>query len=157
MRVFFPAAHYARAVSEEQRGQIDPRDAAFFVRDDYYDVLAKLHAEDPVHECAPGFWAVSRYEDIRNLSRDPGHFCSGRGALVNDPLPAAPGSDGGTLHPAHGPPEHAAFRGLVNRRFTPGPCPASAESIRASASALLDAGEAREEIDFVAELAPPFR
>ena len=61
-------------------GQIDPRDPAFFVRDDYYDVLAGLRAEDPVHECAAGFWAVTRYEDIRNLSRDPAHFCSGRGA-----------------------------------------------------------------------------
>ena len=54
------------------------------------------------------------------------------------------------------PPEHAAFRGLVNRRFTPRALSGLAESIRASASALLDAVEAREEIDFVAELAAPF-
>ncbi len=65
------AAQYARAVSDDESGQIDPRDASFFVRDDYYNVLARLRAEDPVHQCAPGFWAVSRYEDIRNLSRDP--------------------------------------------------------------------------------------
>ena len=143
-------------MSEDQRGQIDPRDAAFFVRDDYFDVLAKLRAEDPVHECAPGFWAVSRYEDIRNLSRDPGHFCSGRGALVNDPLRArqAPMEGRSILH--MDPPEHAAFRGLVNRRFTPRALSGLTESIRASASALLDAVETREEIDFVAELAAPF-
>ena len=143
-------------MSEDQRGQIDPRDAAFFVRDDYFDVLAKLRAEDPVHECAPGFWAVSRYEDIRNLSRDPGHFCSGRGALVNDPLRArqAPMEGRSILH--MDPPEHAAFRGLVNRRFTPRALSGLTESIRASASALLDAVESREEIDFVAELAAPF-
>ena len=104
----------------------------------------------------PGFWAVTRYEDIRNLSRDPGHFCSGRGALVNDPMRAsgAPMPSRSILH--MDPPEHAAFRGLVNRRFTPRALSGLAESIRKSASTLLDAVEAREEIDFVAELAAPF-
>jgi cytochrome P450 len=152
-------------VSGDQRGQIhlsgptggvDPRDAAFFVRDDYYDVLARLRAEDPVHECAPGFWAVSRYEDIRNLSRDPSHFCSGRGALVNDPMRTSEGrvQSRSILH--MDPPEHAAFRGLVNRRFTPRAMSGLAESIRKSASTLLGAVETRDEIDFVAELAAPF-
>ncbi len=155
-------------MSEDQREQtdlrgpitlgtgIDPRDAAFFVRDDYYDVLATLRAEDPVHECGPGFWAISRYENIRNLSRDPGHFCSGRGALVNDPMRSS-----GAAMPSRSilhmdPPEHAAFRGLVNRRFTPRALSGLAESIRKSASTLLDAVDAREEIDFVSELAAPF-
>jgi cytochrome P450 len=135
---------------------IDPRDAAFFMRDDYHDVLTRLRSEDPVHECAPGFWAVTRYEDIRNLSRDPGHFCSGRGALVNDPMRSRD-----TAMPSRSilhmdPPEHAAFRGLLNRRFTPRAMSGLAESTRKSATALLDAVEAREEIDFVAELAAPF-
>ena len=152
-------------MSGDQRGQIhpsgrtggiDPRDAAFFVRDDYYDVLAALRAEDPVHECAPGFWAVSRYEDIRSLSRDPSHFCSGRGALVNDPMRASEGrvQSRSILH--MDPPEHAAFRGLVNRRFTPRAMSGLAESIRKCASTLLGAVETRDQIDFVAELAAPF-
>ena len=54
------------------------------------------------------------------------------------------------------PPEHAAFRGLVNRRFTPRALSGLAESIRKTASTLLDAVETRDEIDFVAELAAPF-
>ena len=150
-------AQYARAVSDDEGGQIDPRDAAFFVRADYHDVLAKLRAEDPVHECAPGFWAVSRYEDIRNLSRDPGHFCSGRGALVNDPLRTTEAAMGGGRSILHmDPPQHAAFRGLVNRRFTPRAMADLADFIRASASTLLDTVEPRDEIDFVAQLAAPF-
>jgi len=148
-------------VAGDQRDQIDlaaidPRDAAFFVRDDYFDVLAQLRAESPVHACAPGFWAVSRYEDIRNLSRDPGRFCSGRGALVNDPMRGneAPMSAPSILH--MDPPQHAAFRGLVNRRFTPRAMSGLAESIRKTASTLLDGVDARNEIDFVAALAAPF-
>ena len=143
-------------MSGDQRDQIDPREAAFFVRDDYFDVLARLRAEDPVHECAPGFWVITRYEDIRNLSRDPAHFCSGRGALVNDPLRTSEAPMAGRSIIHMDPPEHAAFRGLVNRRFTPRALSGLAESIRESASTLLDAAEAREEIDFVAELAAPF-
>jgi cytochrome P450 len=137
-------------------GPVDPRDAAFFVRDDYYEVLARLRAEDPVHECAPGLWAVTRYEDIRDLSRDPHHFCSGRGALANDPIRE---SGQGMRAPSilhMDPPEHAAFRGLVNRRFTPRALSGLAESVRKTASGLLDAADAHGEIDFVSELAAPF-
>ena len=134
----------------------DPRDAAFFQRDDYYDVLARLRAEDPVHLVEPGFWVLSRYDDIRDVSRDPAGFCSGRGALLNDPLRtsairlAAPS----LLH--MDPPEHGSFRGLLNRRFTPRALSGLGESVRKTASALLDAVETREEIDFVSELAAPF-
>ena len=132
---------YARTVAGDQR--IDPRDAAFFVRADFYEVLARLRLEDPVHECGPGFWAVTRYEDIRDLSRDPHHFCSGRGALVNDPLrTTGPGmSAPSILH--MDPPQHAAFRGLVNRRFTPRALAGLGESIRTCAAGLLDRGRAR--------------
>ncbi len=135
---------------------IDPRDPSFFVREDYYDVLARLRAEDPVHQCAPGFWAVTRYEDIRSLSRDPGHFCSGRGALVNDPLRESEPQSGSRSILHMDPPEHAEFRGLVNRRFTPRALSGLSESIRSTASALLDEVETRAEIDFVDALAAPF-
>ncbi len=110
-----------------------------------------------MHECAPGFWAVTRYEDIRNLSRDPAHFCSGRGALVNDPVRESPTPDGLTFHPAHGP----ARARRLSRAGQPAlhaarACPGLSDSIRKSASTILDAVENRAEIDFVAELAAPF-
>lgn len=135
---------------------IDPRDAAFFARQDYFDVLARLRAEDPVYACSPGFWVVTRYEDIRDLSRDPAHFCSGRGALVNDPIRSSgtPMLARSILH--MDPPEHAVFRKLVNRQFTPRALSGLEESIRKSASRLLDAVDTGVAIDFVAELAAPF-
>lgn len=54
------------------------------------------------------------------------------------------------------PPEHAVFRKLVNRQFTPRALSGLEESIRKSASRLLDAVDAHGETDFVAELAAPF-
>jgi cytochrome P450 len=54
------------------------------------------------------------------------------------------------------PPEHAVFRKLVNRQFTPRALSGLEESIRKSACRLLDAVDATAETDFVAELAAPF-
>jgi cytochrome P450 len=140
--------------------RIDPRQASFFTRPDYHEVLARLRAEAPVHRCDAGFWALTRYEDIRDVSRDPSRFCSGRGVLVNDPLRAA-----GERIPQRmptpsilhmDPPDHAAFRSLLNRRFTPRALSGLSEAIRTSARALLDGIEQREQVDFVAELAAPY-
>ena len=136
--------------------RIDPREAAFFVRPDYYDVLARLRAEEPVHECGPGFWVLSRYGDIRDLSRDPQRFCSGRGALVNDPLRSAANPMGAPSLLHLDPPEHASFRQLVNRRFTPRALSGLTDSIRSAARRAFDVAEAQREIDFVTELAAPF-
>jgi len=153
-------AQYARPVSGEQRDlrhlDVDPRQASFFVRDDYYEVLGVLRDEDPVHRCGDGFWVLTRYEDIRDLSRDPARFCSGRGALVNDPLRTGvnPMRAPSLLH--MDPPQHSAFRGLLNRRFTPRALSNLAGSIRTAACDLLDRVEPHDEIDFVAALAAPF-
>jgi cytochrome P450 len=145
-----------RTEGPDPTDRIDPRDASFFARDDYYEVLARLRADDPVHECEPGFWVLTRYENIRDLSRDPGHFCSGRGALVNDPIRASgtPMLARSILH--MDPPEHAAFRRLLNRQFTPRALSGLEESIRKTVSRLLDALEPKAETDFVAELSAPF-
>src|SRR3984885_7524252 len=137
------AAQYARFVVIDQRSAgsspIDPRDPSFFLRDDYFGGLAHLRDDDPVHLVEPGFWVVTRYADIRDLSRDPAAFCSGRGALVNDPLRSDPTGEAGAsrsiLH--MDPPEHATFRSLVNRRFTPRALAGLGPSIRKTAPRLL--------------------
>ena len=136
--------------------RIDPRQAAFFTRPDYHDVLARLRAADPVHRCDDGFWLLSRYEDIRDVSRDPSRFCSSKGALVNDPI-RSEGARLPTPSILHmDPPEHAAFRSLLNRRFTPRALSGLADGIRTGARRLLDAVEPAEQVDFVAQLAAPF-
>jgi len=135
---------------------INPMDPSFFTRPNYHEVLASLRAEAPIFEYEPGLWTVACYEDIRDLSRNPSQFCSGRGALVNDPIRAMenPMSAPSILH--MDPPEHSAFRGLVNRRFTPRALAPLADSIRASARSVIASVPADEEIDFVAQLSAPF-
>lgn len=133
--------------------RIDPGTPGFFLRPDYYDVLARLRAEAPVFEFAPGIKAVSRYHDIRAISRDPATFCSGRGALVNDPLREGGSVPGSILH--MDPPEHGEWRRILNREFTGRAMERKAEEIRARARRLLDAVPAGEVVDLVDVLAAP--
>jgi cytochrome P450 len=133
--------------------RIDPGTPGFFLRPDYYDVLARLRAEAPVFEFAPGLKAVSRYHDIRAISRDPATFCSGRGALVNDPLREGGSVPGSILH--MDPPEHGEWRRILNREFTGRAMERKTDEIRARARRLLDAVPAGEVVDLVDVLAAP--
>lgn len=103
----------------EALASLDIEQAGFYLRDDYYELLAWLRANDPVHRSANGMVLVAGYEEIREVSRDPAHYSSRRGALVNDPLRAAEPNDesGSLLH--LDPPLHADYRRLLNREFTP--------------------------------------
>jgi cytochrome P450 len=132
---------------------IDPGTPGFFLRPDYYDVLARLRVEAPLFEYAPGIKAVTRYHDIRDISRNPETFCSGRGALVNDPLREGGTVDGSILH--MDPPEHNAWRRTLNREFTGRAVERMERNIRALAVELLDAVPPGEVVDLVDVLAAP--
>ena len=132
---------------------IDPRVPGFFLRPDYYEVLARLRAEAPVHEFASGIKAVSRYDDIREISRDPARFCSGRGVLVNDPIREGLVVEGSILH--MDPPTHNHWRKVLNREFTARALSRMEGRVREITGELLDALPPGEEIDVVGALTAP--
>jgi cytochrome P450 len=128
----------------------------FFLRPDYYEVLAGLRRRSPVHRTDDGLLAVSRYEDIRSISRDPTRFVSGRGVLVNDPLRDPAGTGRNTFSILHlDPPLHAAYRTLVNRQFTPRAVERLSHRIRQVVTQVLDDTPADVTVDFVEEVAAP--
>ena len=116
-------------------------------------MLARLRAEAPIFEYAPGIKAVTRYHDIREISRDPARFCSGRGVLVNDPLRAGGKVDGSILH--LDPPRHNEWRRILNREFTARALSPMEDGIRALAAELLDALPRGEAVDLVEALTAP--
>jgi cytochrome P450 len=134
----------------------DPTVPGYYLRDDYYELLADLRRKAPVHEFAPGMLTIARYEDIREISRDPERFCSSMGALVNDPMrsteppPTAPS----ILH--MDPPDHVGFRKLVNREFTPRAIASLEPRIRELAIAALERTPDSGVFDFVDLVAAPF-
>lgn len=133
--------------------RIDPSTPGFFLRPDYYDVLRRLRNEAPVYEYAPGVKAVSRYQDIRDISRDPERFCSGRGVLVNDPLRESGTIEGSILH--MDPPRHNVWRRIVNREFTGRALGRMEGTIRELTVTLLDAIPRGEVVDLVEVLTAP--
>ena len=90
----------------------DPLDPAFAA--DPYPTWQRLRAERPVARGDRwGFWALTRYEDIKQVSRQPRTFTSSRGITV----PANPVS--GRRAPLHfDPPEHPLYRRPLNAVFS---------------------------------------
>ncbi len=128
----------------------------FFLRPDYHEILAQLRRRSPVHRTQDGLLAVSRYEDIRSISRDPTRFVSGRGVLINDPLRDSGGNGQNTFSILHlDPPLHATYRTLVNRQFTPRAVGRLADRIRSVVRDVLDAAPDDRTIDLVDEVAAP--
>lgn len=133
----------------------NPEIAGTFTDPGYYDTLVTLRRDEPVRQYAPNSWTVACYSEVREVSRDPERFCSGRGVLVHDPLRDGGGSiDGSILH--MDPPRHGPWRGLVTRRFTPRAVGGLEGRIREVARSVLDEIPRGTEIDFVDAVAAPF-
>ncbi|MGH2898010.1 MAG: cytochrome P450, partial [Solirubrobacteraceae bacterium] len=74
-----------------ERPRIDLLDPRSFGDGQPHDAFRWLRENDPVHWHAepdgPGFFAVTRYEDVRGVGRDPEHFSSTPTIMIADPLP----------------------------------------------------------------------
>jgi cholest-4-en-3-one 26-monooxygenase len=122
------------------------------------EAFALLRREDPVHwheltgEKAPGFWAVTKYDDVRAVSRDTATYSSeAMGTFIADPTPEALAVLRMTLLNMD-PPRHNRYRRLVNRGFTPKMIRLLEAGIEARARSIVDAVIDKGEIDLVSEV-----
>jgi cytochrome P450 len=88
-----------------------------------WDQYAWLREHAPVYRhpdpAGPDFWAVTRYEDIRTISRQPQLFSSyARGVMVEE-LDEMSLAGQRQMMLSMDPPQHERFRRLVSRGFTP--------------------------------------
>jgi cytochrome P450 len=93
-------------------------------------VFAELRRTDPVSWQAPpdsllvapedntqGYWAITRYADIKEISRKPKIFSNAEGIFMEDlPEPVRVGALSFIVMDA---PEHTALRGIVQQAFSP--------------------------------------
>jgi len=145
------------ALTDADLADIDLMEDTWSVRVPH-ETFARLRREDPVHwhelegEKAPGFWAVTKYEDVRSISRDTATFSSEEmGTFIADPTPEALAVLRMTLLNMD-PPRHNRYRRLVNRGFTPRMIRVLEEAIDERAKAIVDAVIDKGEIDLVAEV-----
>jgi cytochrome P450 len=142
-----------RSVPPAPPPTIAPDDPDWYLGD-VHAAYEWLRRESPVHRYEPNdCWLVSRYEDVRRVSRDPATFCSGRGILVHDPVRA--GRTSPTTILQMDPPEHTAYRKLVSRAFTPGAVRRLETRVRELVRESLADVADRDVVDFVEEVAVP--
>ncbi len=130
---------------------------------------AALRREAPVYWYdRPGvapFWAITKYEDIQRISRDPETFISSRRLVIR----SAGAGDGGANDPTltvpnlinMDPPEHGKYRSATNRRFSPRGMRLLEDRIDEIAEEVIDEAAAhlvnqltdRREADFVRDVA----
>jgi len=121
--------------------------------------FATLRAEAPVfwHDLegakAPGFWAITKHADVRDISRDTETFSSeAMGTFIADPTPEGLAAMRMTLLNMD-PPKHNRYRRLVNKGFTPRMVRLIEEVIAARAVEIVDGVCERGEIDLVEAVA----
>jgi cytochrome P450 len=127
----------------------DPYD--FEIDTDPYPVWRRLRDEAPLyHNEKYGFYAVSRYEDVRKVLLDWQTFSSAKGTvleLIRSGMEIPPGSI-----IFEDPPGHNLHRGLLSRVFSPRKMAEIEPQVRAMAAGYLDPLVGRTSFDLVAEV-----
>ena len=139
---------------------IDILDPDLYVERGYpHDEWALLRHQAPVfyyeRPRVHSFWAVTRYADIIAVSRQPDLFRSSQFLFVTVEQPGAPPDDAVFLRQLlnMNPPEHGAYRAVVNRRFTPLAVQKLAAQVDQVTAEVIQGIVGGMECDFVTEVA----
>lgn len=135
---------------------INLTDPELYSRGDPYAVWRWLRANEPVRwqppSDLPGFWILTKYDDVRAVYRDPATFSSARGILLR---PEGHGSDpgGGRTLALTDPPRHRQLRALVDDWFVLRSVRQLEAEMRDVAREVVACALEREQCDFVTEIA----
>jgi cholest-4-en-3-one 26-monooxygenase len=137
---------------------IDLTDKDVFVEGVPHDWFATLRREAPVHwhpepDGGPGFWCVTRYDDVVTVNRDNQTFSSSRGAVFIWDLAPDELEQQRLMMLNMDPPMHTRYRRLVNKGFTPRMVDELEQTIRERTRAILDKVVPRGQCDFVVDVA----
>jgi hypothetical protein len=124
-------------------------------------VFARLRAEDPRpyvlerdlagEPRGGGFWALTRYDDVWEVSRRPDDFSSGQGTTIFD-QPASLREYRGSIIDMDNP-EHQRLRRIVSRGFTAKSLERLHADVEQASREIIGAVAERGECDFVTEIA----
>ncbi len=137
-----------------ERDEFPLEDQTAYGDDSSLEFLCELQETDPVHwhpaggEFAPGFWVVTRYDDVVTVSREAQTFRSGEGFLMEKMIPGLE-----NLIINQDPPDHTKNRMLVARAFTPRVVRSMEPAVRRSTDQIIDRALEMGEFDFVTDVA----
>jgi cholest-4-en-3-one 26-monooxygenase len=118
-----------------------------------HEALRFLRAEAPVffhkEPGGPGFYAITKYEDLITVSKDPHTFSSARGGTNIQDYPPEELSTIQMLMLNMDPPQHNKFRKLARAGFTPRMVALMEPRIREAARSIVDRIADKGSCDFV--------
>jgi methyl-branched lipid omega-hydroxylase len=101
----------------------------------------------------PGFWSITRYEDVKTINRRAEMYSSAGGITLAEVAPETLEFFGSMI--VMDDPRHSKFRLLVQKGFTPKTVAAIEQSVRTRARALMAQAAAMGTCDFVENFAAP--
>ncbi|MFD8546337.1 cytochrome P450 [Streptomyces sp. NPDC059649] len=126
------------------------------------DELAKMwrrfRTESPIHwhevhdHAVPGFWVLSRYQDVLDVYRDKTHFTSERGNVLATLLEGGDSAAGRMLAVTDGP-RHRELRNVMLKAFAPRVLDPVVAGVYERADRLVRLAVARGECDFAQDVA----
>ena len=139
---------------------IDLTSAATFANGHPWDAYARLRTESPIawhperpESSSPGFWTVTKWADVRQVSRQPQRFSSAERGVMMEEADEAGLAAQRLMMLNMDPPQHDRFKLLVSRGFTPRAAAGLTERVHRLAAEIVDDVIGQGECDFVAELA----
>ncbi|MFF3643683.1 cytochrome P450 [Streptomyces sp. NPDC002564] len=137
--------------------EMDLADPALHAEEDLSPVWRHLRTHEPVHRQPergprPGFWVLTRYEDVSAAYRDPERFRSDRGNVL-DTLLGGGDHAAGLMLPLMEGPRHAELRGALMKCFSPRALAGVVDSIRAASRELVTETLEDGECDFAQDVA----
>ena len=144
---------------------VDLSDPAFWERpeEEREEGFALLRRDKPVaffpepefevFPAGPGYWSLTKYDDVVFVSRHPDLFISGKGSNIPD-MPVEVNEMLGSMINMDAP-RHTKLRLLVNKGFTPRMVARIEQYVHDVAREIVEDVSAKGEIDFVTEVAAP--
>ena len=134
-----------------------------FINGQPFDIFKRLREEAPIYwheeslDFEPGFWALTKHEDIVRVSKDPMTFSSAIGGhlmTMGDPEVVDPSAVAAIIGNMIGmdPPDHQIYRKMVAPSFTPKAIRTLEGDMRLKIRELLENVEDKGEFNFVTEI-----
>src|SRR6201993_5309034 len=127
-----------------------------------YDLFARMQREAPVHFSPQrnlpdegGFWSITRFDDVRAVSRDHRTFSSERRGIFHMDDVGVPLDIQRLQLISMDPPRHDRLKALVIKEFTPEAVGAHEGHVKQIINRTLDSVADRERFDLVVDVARP--
>jgi cytochrome P450 len=149
-------------LDQSDLGTVDLADPSVWDDGPPYDLFQRMQREAPVHFSPQrnmpdegGFWSITRFDDVRAVSRDHRTFSSERRGIFHmDDMGVSLDIQRLQLI-SMDPPRHDRLKALVIKEFTPEAIGAHEGAVSKIISRVLDSVADKERFDLVADVARP--